>query len=333
MLTIRTVGGDFSPSLPRREIVSRDPAMLALRSVVERVADADVNVLLLGETGVGKDVMASMVHASSGRCDRPFVGINCASLPEMLLESELFGHERGAFTGAVTSKPGLLETADGGTVFLDEVGDLPLVLQAKLLRVIESREVMRVGALRARRIDVRYVSATNRELARAVAEGRFRQDLYYRLNCVTLTVPPLRERPSDIAPLAEYFLRSACERFGYADRAFSAAAQAALGAHGWPGNVRELRNVVERAVLLAPGVSIEPEHLGLVAAVVPAADHRPRVDEPVSAARPERDRIADALVACAGNQSRAADLLGISRRTLVRRIASLRLPRPRRPFA
>ena len=317
--------------------------MMALRSVVERVAAADVNVLLLGETGVGKDVMASMVHASSRRCDRAFVGINCASLPEMLLESELFGHERGAFTGAVASKPGLLETADGGTVFLDEVGDLPLVLQAKLLRVIESREVMRVGALRARRIDVRFVSATNRELARAVAEGRFRQDLYYRLNCVTLTVPPLRERPSDIAPLADCFLKGACERFGYAGRAFSAEAEAALGAHSWPGNVRELRNVVERAVLLAPGALIEPDHLGLSAPspVLAADDHRRRetplhgvpTDGPAPAARPERDRIADALVACAGNQSRAAGLLGISRRTLVRRIALLRLPRPRRPFA
>lgn len=348
--------GDVSLSLTRGRIVLRDPAMQALRRTVLRVAPATASVLILGETGVGKDVVAAMVHELSARAERPLVGINCANLPEPLLESELFGHERGAFTGAVAAKPGLLETADGGTVFLDELGDLPRALQAKLLRVIESREVMRLGAVRSRIIDVRFVAATNRDLSSAVADGSFRRDLYYRLNCVTLTVPPLRERAADIEALAELFLNETCARLGVGEMRFSSSALAALLGHAWPGNVRELRNVVERVVLLASGPVIEPAHLdlpsgpGSLAALARGGQAAPSLP-PTTAATPppvdpngtailgtlaegllsKRDRIARALVACGGNQSRAAKSLGISRRTLVRQISLLGLPRPRTP--
>jgi transcriptional regulator with GAF, ATPase, and Fis domain len=304
---------------------------------VARVASAPVNVLIVGETGVGKDVVASMLHELSARSSKPFVRLNCANLPEPLLESELFGHERGAFTGAVAAKTGLLETAEGGTAFLDEVGELPLALQAKLLRVIESHEVMRVGGLRPQSIDVRFVAATNRDLASDVREGRFRQDLYYRLNCVTLTVPPLRERPSEIEPMALLFLKSACARFGREGLLLSQASLAALTDYAWPGNARELRNVIERGVLLAPGDWIEPVHLGLplVEVLANIGTDQPRTPAPPATGsnslEAERALIATALTKCGGNQSRAAKFLGIPRRTLVRQIARLGLPRPRGP--
>jgi len=332
--------GESPVQLKRGKIVFRDPAMQSLRRTITRVAGATVNVLnvlILGETGVGKDVVACMVHELSARSDKPFIGINCSSLPDQLLESELFGYEPGAFTGAVKAKPGLIESADGGTVFLDEVGDLSPSLQAKLLRVIESGEVMRVGAVRPRSVDVRYTAATNHDLARAVESGRFRRDLFYRLNCVTLTVPPLRERPSEIEPLADLFLASACTRFGLPGRRLSTAAAAALQGYPWPGNVRELRNVVERAVLLASGPLIEAAHLGLPPIheqPSPPEPPTPPADAAADAGKPgdapsERDRIAQALVVCGGNQRRAAELLGVSRRTLVRQLSRLGLPRPR----
>jgi transcriptional regulator with GAF, ATPase, and Fis domain len=293
-------------------------------------------VLVLGETGAGKDVIAAMLHELSTRAAKAFFALNCATLPEALLESELFGYERGAFTGASMSKPGLLEATDGGTVFLDEIGDLPLALQAKLLRVIESHEVTRLGALKPRTVDVRFVAATNRDLARDVSTGRFRQDLYYRLNGVTLTVPPLRERPTDIEPLARLFLDAARARFETGDVHFSPAALAALAAHDWPGNVRELKSTVERAALLARSRVIEPNDLGL-----PSGDASPaasaasiarvtQVSELSSSLDSERERIVRTLQECGGNQSRAATMLGVSRRTLVRRISELGLPRPRR---
>jgi DNA-binding NtrC family response regulator/pSer/pThr/pTyr-binding forkhead associated (FHA) protein len=328
--------GDIPPPSSRSNIVMRDPAMLSVRRTVARVAPAPVNVLILGETGSGKDVVATMVHELSTRARHGFVRLNCASLPEQLLESELFGHERGAFTGAVVSKPGLLETAQGGTVFLDEVGELPLAIQAKLLRAIESREVLRVGGLKSRSIDVRFVAATNRDLARDVAEGRFRQDLYYRLNCVTIMVPPLRERPSEIEPLARMFLESARGRFGVAAMGLSPAAIAALTSYGWPGNARELRNVIERAVLLTTGPLIEPAHLALplndAPSLLPTSDSAGGSEASAFSTGDdaERERLAHALLHCGGNQSRAAKFLGIPRRTLVRQIARLGLPRPRR---
>jgi two-component system, NtrC family, response regulator AtoC len=314
----------------RGRIIVRDPAMQRLMRTVTRAAAVPISTLLLGETGVGKDVIASMLHELSPRKDKPFVVLNCASLPEALLETELFGHERGAFTGAVKTKVGLLESADGGTVFLDEIGELALPLQAKVLRAIESCEVTRVGGVAPRRIDVRFVAATNRDLDAEVEAGRFRRDLFHRLNGVTFTVPPLRERRSEIEPLARQFLEGACARFQLPSAGFSPSCLAALAAHTWPGNVRELRNVVERAALLAGEVVLEPHHLGLpVAEVGP----EPRAQLTATTLSPNAEAagptIEEALALCGGNQTRAAKLLRIPRRTLVRRIGRLGLPRPR----
>jgi len=314
-------------TLLRGPVILEHPSMTAIKATVTRVAPATVNVLVLGETGVGKDVVASMVHELSARAAGPFVRLNCATIPESLLESELFGHEQGAFTGAAGAKQGLIEAAHGGTVFLDEIGDLPLPLQAKLLRAIESREVLRLGGLRARTVDVRFVAATNRPLEREVEAGRFRRDLFYRLNTVTITVPPLRERRSEIGPLARLFLQQACLSFGLPARELTAAAVVAISAHAWPGNVRELRNAMERAALLSSRPEIDACDLDQAS---PAAAHL--VASPGNEraeAADERARIEQALRASGGNQSRAATLLGLPRRTLVRRIARLGLPRPR----
>ena len=257
---------------------------------------------------------------------KPLVSLNCASLPEALLESELFGYERGAFTGAVGAKPGLLETAEGGTVFLDEIGDLPAPLQAKLLRVIEAHEVTRLGATRARQLDVRFIAATNRDLPHEIAAGRFRQDLDYRLAAMMVTVPPLRDRPSEIEPLARLFADSASRRFGLPAMELSEAAIAVLKNHSWPGNVRELRNAIERAVLLCGGAVVEPAHLS----PLQTPPEPPRAAAtPAALPTSERARIERALAENGWNQSRAAQALGIPRRTLVRKIARLGFPRPR----
>jgi DNA-binding NtrC family response regulator len=319
---------------------AQDPMQRAVE--LARMAAASViTVLLLGETGVGKGHLAEIIHRASPRAARPFVPLNCAALPEQLLESELFGHEKGAFTGADAQRPGLLEAAEGGTVFLDEVGDLPLATQAKLLRALESRSVMRVGGRRPVPIDVRFVAATNRDLEALIAERLFRQDLYYRINGFALRVPPLRERCSEIPALAAAFASEAAAELGRAPAPFSTAALGALVAHGWPGNVRELRNVVERAVLLSGGAVIDVEHVvlgttGSEASAAPSAPHR--VAAPASGgdlradlAEVERRRILDALGRAGGNQTRAAELLGISRRSLLRRLDEHVIERPRKP--
>ncbi|MCK6552715.1 sigma 54-interacting transcriptional regulator, partial [Myxococcota bacterium] len=243
-------------------IVVEAPAMLALHGLLARVAQGSISVLVLGETGVGKEIIAETIHQRSPRAERPFVKLNCAALSESLIESELFGYEKGAFTGAVRAKPGLLETANGGTVFLDEVGEMPLATQAKLLRVVEERKVLRVGGLEPRAIDVRIVSATNRDLEAEIDAGRFREDLYFRLNGIAVTVPPLRERVEEIPSLARLFAAKSAARDGLPQPPVIAdAALACLVRHRWRGNIRELRNVVERAVVLAGGDAILPEHL------------------------------------------------------------------------
>jgi len=346
------------------------PAVVAARTdgldrLVSRIAAGTISVLVLGETGVGKEVMASRIHQLSPRAKKPFLGLNCAALSESLLESELFGHERGAFTGAVQAKPGLLETADGGTVFLDEVGELPPSIQVKLLRVLEVREVLRVGGLKARTIDVRFVAATNRDLETEVAAGRFRDDLYFRLNGVTLVIPPLRQRVAEIMPLAAGFVEQFCREAGHPAVAITSEARSYFERYSWPGNIRELRNVVERAVLLSGGEPIAPEHLPVEkmrALDRPTPPLRragsssrlsaPAQPRPTPTPRPtpsggrrrrqqresgirgelrdlERERILEALEECAGNQSRAAELLGMSRRTLVNRLTAYGVPRPR----
>jgi transcriptional regulator with GAF, ATPase, and Fis domain len=312
-------------------LVIDDPTIAGVPPVVGDVAASEANVLVLGETGVGKELLADTVHRLSKR-PGPLLRLNCTTLSESLLESELFGHERGAFTGATTAKPGLLEAARRGTVFLDEIGDLPMALQPKLLRAVEAGEILRVGGLTPTRIDVRFVAATNRDLIGDVGSGRFRADLYYRLDGVTLRIPPLRERRAMIVPLALSFLaaRGASATPAYFD---------ALAAHHWPGNVRELKAVVERSVLFARGRDLEPAHLVLAArsergaAVAAPAEAAAPVAPPRSELTPEetadRDRIVAALDACAGNQTRAAKQLGVARSTLTAKLARYRIRRPR----
>jgi two-component system, NtrC family, response regulator AtoC len=298
--------------------------------LLERVAPSSLSVLILGETGAGKEVVAETLHRLSTRAGKPFVRLSCAALSESLLESELFGHERGAFTGAQQSKPGLLETAEGGTLFLDEIGELPPSMQSKLLRVVEERKVLRVGGLAPRAIDIRLVSATNRDLEAECATGRFRHDLYFRLNGISVVVPPLRERVGEIARLARGFIAQVCEKWRRPfEPALTNAVLAQLQAYVWPGNIRELRNVMERAVILAGDGPIEPRHLPFEK-MAPAATAR-AVEPPAAAPRPpseEFQRIIDALRRSAGNQTAAAALLGISRRTLLHRLDEYGLPRP-----
>jgi DNA-binding NtrC family response regulator len=326
---------------PRASLVIADPAMRALFGQIERIARAPISVLILGETGVGKEIIAEQIHEQSGRRGR-FVALSCAALTESLLESELFGHEKGSFTGALHTKEGLFEAAEGGTVFLDEVGELPLSTQVKLLRVLEDRKVMRVGGRSERSIDVRFVSATNRDIESDSTQGGFRQDLYFRLNGITLHVPALRDRRADIAPLARAFT-SAASRVRGQGRAvdLSPAAVTALESYAWPGNIRELRNVIERAALLCDGSWIEPEHLPSKLTAVSPTPLPPSESQTMPALDPraqllgeierlDRERIVDALARCGGNQTHAAELLGMSRRTLVTRLQSYDLPRPRK---
>ena len=308
-----------------------DPVMRRLYEVAARVARGTISTLIIGETGTGKEVLAEFVHRSSPRAAGPLVRVNCAAFAESLVESELFGHERGAFTGAVRDRAGLLEAADGGTVVLDEVGELPPAIQAKLLRVVEDRAVLRVGATAPRTVDVRFIAATNRDLEAEVAAGRFRRDLYFRLAGAVLVVPPLRDRPDEIAPLARAFLAAAAAALGRSVPTLDDAAVAALGAHAWPGNLRELRNVIERAVLLADGDRISPAELPFATTPAPAPALAARGGALASeVAALERQRIVDALARHDGNQTRAAASLGMPLRTFVKRIEQYGLPRPRR---
>ncbi|CAN96811.1 sigma-54 dependent transcriptional regulator [Sorangium cellulosum So ce56] len=416
---------------PPADIVLLAPAMLALYEQAARAARSPISVLILGETGVGKEVLARTLHARSPRSSGPYVELNCAALPPSLLEGELFGHEKSAFTGASHARPGLLEAAHGGTLFLDEIGELPLAFQAKLLRVLEDRKVLRIGGRTPRRLDLRFVAATNRDLEAEIARGAFRQDLYFRLNGISLVVPPLRERVAEIGPLAGRFLEEACLQLDQrgAPR-ISPEALAALEAYAWPGNVRELRNVIERAAVLCAGESVLPADLpphlmngatppssgaasrpsGTIppppplppsgaalppsgaalppsGAALPPAGAAPlssgdappsgRAAPPSSRATPlssgdappsgraalpppppsgaglppadapppsgdalarlrlemkaaDRQRVVEALERSAGNQTRAAKLLGVSLRTLINRIDEYGIPRPRK---
>lgn len=320
-------------------IVIRDPSMTLLYAQVELAARALISILLFGETGVGKEVLARAIHARSARAHRPFMGINCAALSGTLLEGELFGYERGAFTGAVQGRPGLFEAADGGSVFLDELGEMPLETQAKVLRLIEERSVTRLGGRTPRAIDVRFISATNRDLCVDAEQGGFRRDLYYRLNGMSLRIPPLRERRADIEPLAWRFAQQAARQLDRREPpVLSSDALEVLQGYEWPGNVRELRNAVERAVVLCPDGVIRSEHLpgiltGQVAAAPRLTQSQPPADvQPVrSELRDiERARIIEVLARCHGNQTQAAKLLGMSRRTLVTRLGQFNLPRPRK---
>jgi DNA-binding NtrC family response regulator len=319
----------------------RSTAMARIHDLAARAAPSTISVLVMGETGVGKDVMARVIHQRSLRAERPFVPLNCAGLSESLIESELFGHEKGAFTGATQQKPGLLETAEGGTVFLDEVGELPLSVQVKLLRVIEMREVQRVGAVKPRSIDVRFIAATNRDLEAEVMQGRFRRDLFFRLNGISLTIPPLRERRSEIADLARTFVAEACAEMGRTVPAIGEEVFEILEAYSWPGNIRELKNYMDRALVLCED-ELLPEHLPLekmthdarrYVTASPSADTVPASERKTllgSARQEERERMLAALTAWGGNQTRAAESLGMPRRTFVSKLDRYGFPRPRK---
>ncbi len=411
-----------NPAHEAPAVVVQDPTMQRLYSLAERIAESTISVLILGETGVGKEVLAETIHRLSPRRAKPFVKLNCAAFTESLLESEIFGHERGAFTGAMAAKPGLLESAHGGTVFLDEVGEISPSTQVKLLRVLEERKVLRVGALKPREIDVRFLAATNRDLEHEVSVGAFREDLFFRLNGIPLVIPPLRDRPIEIEPLARTLIGYVCRKTNRPEPDLTQPAIEVLRRYSWPGNIRELRNVMERAVLLAGRGPITLEHLPSEkmvstlparqrASLPPPMAPAPRTPPPlpmraaadarVGGANPalapqgnptrdpapitrdgsregtrdftrdgsrdvasqdvfeqtipvvrptappgtdanalktgveqvERDLIIRALEQCAGNQTQAAKLLGISRRTLVSRLEQYNLPRPRKGLA
>jgi DNA-binding NtrC family response regulator len=319
-------------------IVVKDAQMEHLHALLKRVAQSDIPVLLLGETGVGKEVFAEGVHHHSGRKRGPFLRLNCAALTETLLESELFGHEKGAFTGAVKTKVGLLESATGGTVLLDEIGEMPIATQAKLLRVLEQKEVIRVGDVKARPIDVRFVAATHRDLEASIEKGTFRKDLYFRLNGVTLVIPPLRERSAEIESMARHFISRAARQFHRSpEPTLSADALAMLKSYAWPGNLREMRNVLERATLLCNGNVIGPDDLPGEKFSSPALERErtsltapqvPGSGTPEFEA--ERQRIMTALETHGGNQTLAAKQLGISRRTMLNRLDAYAIPRPRK---
>ena len=290
-------------------LVYGSPSMTEIVQMLHRVGPMDVSVLLIGETGTGKEVLAQTLHSLSTRKARPFVAINCASIPENLLESELFGHERGAFTGAVKRTHGKFELANNGTLFLDEIGDMPLPLQAKLLRFLQERRLERVGGRDSISVDVRLITATNQKLEKLIGEGRFREDLYYRINDVRIELPPLRERETDTILLAQHFLNKFNKIFSKSTIGFTEDALDALCRHPWPGNVRELENRVKRAVIMAENKRITARDLDLEN----AARDRPDLDLRKQIDSLEKRLVATALAYTEGNISKAAKLLGISR--------------------
>ena len=318
----KSSGEEKSPGL-----IGASPAMQKIYKLVGQVARSDAAVLLIGESGTGKELVARAIYANSSRAARPYVAINCAAIPDALLESELFGHERGAFTGALGQRIGKFERADGGTIFLDEIGDMPLALQAKLLRVLQNGEFQRVGGDQTLRTQVRVIAATNRDLAIMVKEKSFREDLFYRINVVQIQLPPLRDRPEDVLPLAEHFLRRAEKERGLK---FSAATKKALQAWSWPGNVRELENVVSRAVVCAAAESIEPgdlppEIMGQGMRAVTPGDWWKKVEEVAGKggdllAAGEKLLVERALNEAGGNVKRASEILGVTRAALRTRV-------------
>jgi DNA-binding NtrC family response regulator len=321
-------------------LLFRDPAMAAVVRLAEQVAPSEASVLITGESGTGKEVMARLLHRKSRRARQNFISVNCAAIPENLLESELFGHEKGAFTGAVARRVGKFEEASGGTLLLDEISEMHPRLQAKLLRAIQEREIDRVGGIQPIKIDIRLIATSNRDLEEAVRKGEFREDLYFRLNVVNLRVPPLRERPRDVELLAEHFARKYAEANALPARPLSAELRAMLTCHSWRGNVRELENTMHRAVLLAQSDEIDPAAVMLAPArpsdaVAPAGGGKPGLVGR-TVADVERDLILETLQHCLGNRTHAANILGISIRTLRNKLQQYRqeglaIPHPGEP--
>ncbi|MFN3229053.1 MAG: sigma-54 interaction domain-containing protein [Asticcacaulis sp.] len=315
-----------------RPLVTRDPAMQQVMKLADQVAASDASILITGESGVGKEVMARYLHAKSKRANKPFISVNCAAIPDNLLESELFGHEKGAFTGATARRIGKFEEADGGTLLLDEISEMDARLQAKLLRALQERVIDRVGGSAPVKVNIRVLATSNRDLAQAVREGVFREDLLYRLNVVNLCLPPLRERPADVLALAEFFVRKYAEANGIAQKPLGTEARRRLQAHSWPGNVRELENAMHRAVLLSVddeidavairlpnGAPMSPGVIGADHVVDRAAQAAERVTRSFvgqTVAQVEQNLIIDTLNHCLGNRTHAANILGISIRTL-----------------
>jgi two-component system, NtrC family, response regulator AtoC len=351
--SVRRGSDPAAPAPSSDRVVVQSPNMQSLYDDARRMARSDMSVLVLGETGVGKEVLARAIHKASPRAKGPFLAIHCAALSESLLESELFGHKRGAFTGATEDKRGLFEAAHGGTLFLDEIGELSAAVQVKLLRALDERAIMRVGENATRKIDVRFIAATNRDLAAEVSRGVFRSDLFFRLEGAALTIPPLCERISEIVPLARLFLEQECRKVEI-EVAPDIAPETIrlLEEYPWPGNVRELRNAMQRVAVLCTNEMVLPDHLpprisGRTPSIPPARGSTPEmrppapapnVTQPIAPAElplspaqlAERDLIIATLEEFAGNQTRSAEKLGMSRRTLVSRLEEYHIPRPRK---
>jgi DNA-binding NtrC family response regulator len=327
----RAVGERYSPE----NLVAVSPAMRRVMDLVDVVAAADSGILIQGESGTGKELIARAIHFRGARAARPFIAINCAALPEALLESELFGYAKGAFTGAATERKGLFEEADGGTLLLDEIGDMPMLLQGKLLRVLQEGEIRRVGSASVGRVDVRILASTNKDLPALIGEGKFREDLFYRLNVIPVIIPPLRDRREDIIPLCRHFMTVYAEKLGRAPQTLSPASEEIITRHDWPGNVRELENVMVRAVTLTTSPEISADEFRMIFTLggaktpphaadfqVPAVQPSPRGGETAGRTMQsaEKEMILRALQAADGNQTRAAQALDMGRNTLWRKM-------------
>lgn len=304
------------------EIVGESPQMQHIRQTINTVAPSDANVFIWGESGTGKELVAKALHARSKRASKPFIAINCAALPKDILENELFGHEKGAFTGALTQKPGCFELADGGTLFLDEIGEMSTETQAKLLRAIEEQSFRRLGGRNEIQVDVRVIAATNRQVSTALDQGILRSDLYYRLSVVEIELPPLRERRQDIVPLAMHFLRLFSLKYGKQMKGFTSEYLEMLQSYHWPGNVRELRNAIERAVVICPGESISV--LDLPEKILKTQHEIMHISIPIGSSVEEAEKklILETLASVGNNKAKAARILGVSRKTLHNKLHS-----------
>ena len=323
----RSLKSELGKPILQESIIFKSALFQEIYDLTLQVAVSEANILVLGESGTGKELIAGAIHYNSLRRERRFLSINCAALTETLLESQLFGHVRGAFTGAISTQKGLLEEADGGTLFLDEIGDMSLPIQAKLLRVIQERDFIPVGATRAKSADIRFVAATNKNLELEVREGRFREDLYYRLNVINIPLPPLRERKDDVEPLALHFLKKYSMKMKKAVISLTPEALQLLCDYDWPGNIRELENVLERAVILAKSPLVTAKELPIWRKQPQKAD-APREPQFVSLENVEREHIERTLAATGFHKSRSAEILGISRKTLDRKIVEYGLALP-----
>jgi|MDSW01.1.fsa_nt_gb DNA-binding NtrC family response regulator len=315
--------------------VGQDPKMLSIFGIIERIADTECNVLVTGASGAGKELVARAVHAASNRRDKPFVAVNCAAIPGELMESEIFGHAKGAFTGAVEARQGKFQVADGGTLFLDEIGEMDMALQSKFLRVIQEREFTPVGETKPRKADVRIVSATNRDLLARAGEGHFREDLYYRLNVIPIQIPALHERPKDVTLLADFFIKRACKSYGRRTAGMDPEVSRILSRYNWPGNVRELENLIQRIVILKADEGpitrddLPDEMVGRTASSSTDTSEVELPDEGIDIRKTldalETRLTLEALKRCDGNKAKAAEMLGLKRTTLIERLKRLKL--------